>query len=178
MSVGTGTAIAIALGGTSVLNAVLGHKAAGKASEQLQEGVREARAYGEPLYQQARDLAAQQHAAGQGQLAPYTQAGAGGIGALQQFLGVPTPPGARAATTASMAPPPPPPAPTMTPLSNVGRGAPSLEQVGRSVGAAVSGAPQSATQSSYVTLRAPTGETQAVPADQAAFFVARGATQV
>jgi hypothetical protein len=29
-----------------------------------------------------------------------------------------------------------------------------------------------------VTLRAPTGQTQQVPADQAAFFLARGATRV
>jgi hypothetical protein len=40
------------------------------------------------------------------------------------------------------------------------------------------GAAAPATQSSYVTLRAPTGDTRPVPADQVDFYLARGATRV
>src|SRR5262245_35739780 len=45
--------------------------------------------------------------------------------------------------------------------------------VGRAAGTMLAGGP-----GGMVTVRAPTGQTRAVPADQVAFYLARGATQV
>ena len=170
-------------------------KAAEKAAKIQQEGVREARAYGEPLYAQAQQIAAQQAAQGQARLAPYVQQGTQGLTALSAFLGVPSappaagvPPAAPMAPMAPMAPAAPPTAPggnrsiggaILGSLTGHGGGggapgtAPSAfeQQVfGRPAGAAVPGA-----TSGVVMLRAPTGETRPVPANQVDYFLARGA---
>jgi hypothetical protein len=146
-------------GGTTLVNWLTGRsaaKASEKAATQQQEGVREARAYAEPLYQRAQDIAAQTYGQGSAALAPYAQQGTAGLTALSSFLGVPA---ARAA-----APGAPPRGPA--PLAALGQTGPPAVPPG------MRGAP------GVVRLRAPTGQVQAVPADQVAFFLARGATRV
>jgi len=64
-------------------------QASEKAAGQLQEGVREARAYAEPKYAEALRIAAEQHAAGQAGLAPYAAQGGQGLTALTALLGLP-----------------------------------------------------------------------------------------
>lgn len=168
-------------------------KAATTASAQQQEGIREARAYAEPKYAEALRIAQEQHAAGQAGLAPYAQQGGQGLTALTALLGLPAAPAARAAPMAA-APVAPmaaaPPGGDMAGLVN-GRGVPlsmlsqlttkQIADANRATGGAFlggGGTAAPATQSSYVTLRAPTGETRPVPAEQVDFYVARGATRI
>jgi hypothetical protein len=172
MSVATSTAIIIGAGvagGVSVYGAHQQAKAAKKAAEQQQQGVREARAYAEPLYEQARSEMGQIFERGQAGLAPYAQQGTQGLYALSDFLGVPRAPVPAAATGAPGAAAPPVPWPA-------GRTRPPDAPV---VGQAVPrGTPAPGGQSSYVTLRAPTGQTQPVPAEHVDYYLARGATRV
>jgi len=181
--------IALALG-QAAMNYFQGRaqgNAAEQASEQQQQGVREARAYAEPLYANAQRIAAEQLAAGQAGLAPYAQQGAQGLTALTALLGLPP--------TAAAAPAGPGdktkipgtyPVTAGAPLGAAGWLGPQADATGLKPLSAVSSlapllnpkGPPAATQSSYVTLRAPTGQTQPVPLDQVDFYLARGATRI
>jgi hypothetical protein len=162
-------------GGTALVNWLTGRsaaKASEKAATQQQEGVREARAYAEPLYQRAQDIAAQTYGQGSAALAPYAQQGGAGLTALSNFLGVraPAPAAApRLAPLGAFAPAPGPLAPTRVPPPGAPLGASAEKRAAQ---------PELATRSSYVTLRAPTGQVRPVPADQVDFYLARGATRV
>jgi len=171
-------------------------QASEKAAGQLQEGVREARAYAEPKYAEALRIAAEQHAAGQAGLAPYAAQGGQGLTALTALLGLPA---TQTAAPATATTPPPglpvgaPLAPASAPSALVnGRGVPlsmldnlttkQIAEANRATGGAFlgGGSPGAtpASTSSYVRLRAPTGEERPVPADQVGFYLARGATRV
>jgi hypothetical protein len=177
MSAATSTILTVAaLGigaGTQLYAAKKQGDAAKKAGEQQQAGVKEARAYAEPLYNQARDQMGQVYQQSQAGLAPFAAQGTQGLYALSDFLGVPRAP-AGANTMTAPAPTstaPPVATPTFTP-----RPMPPGATV---VGSAVPrGTVPAATQSSYVTLRAPTGEQQQVPAEHANYYLSRGATRV
>jgi len=181
-------------------------KAAEKAADQQQQGVREARAYAEPLYADAQRVAREQLAdaqrialqqlqQGQAGLAPYAAGGTQGMTALTALLGLPSataaaaaPSGVPRAASALMAAPAAPSGVGTTTLAN---GIPlslinslttkQLAEGNRALGggllgmAGTPGVP--ATQSSYVSLRAPTGDVRPVPADQVDFYLARGATR-
>jgi hypothetical protein len=97
MSVGTGTALAIAGlagAGASLYGANKQATAAQQASQQQQAAAQQALQQTSPLYQQALQIAQQQAAQGQARLDPYAQQGAAGLTALSAFLGVPAPSGA------------------------------------------------------------------------------------
>jgi hypothetical protein len=188
MTVGTGTAIAIGLGAASAASSIYGAhkqaKAAEKASEQQQQSAREAIAYAEPKYQQALQIAQQQAELGRAGLQPYNlqgqqglQTGQQGLTALSALLGLPASAGAAPMlpdrASAGMPPGGVPMAPPITAPTPYRRTLPPGAAV---IGTAV---PRGAgTTGATVMLRAPTGQQQAVPADQVAFYLARGATRV
>jgi hypothetical protein len=172
MAIATGTALAIGLGasaGASAYGAYKQGKAAKEASQQQVAASQQALAAQAPLYQQALQIAQQQAEQGRAGLMPYAQQGGQGLTALSSFLGVPASaggPGAGAGVNrAGM---PPPQNPNAAAFGNLAQGA---------LGAGAALAPGGTLQKPTVMLRAPTGQTQAVPADQAAFFLARGATR-
>src|SRR4029450_5746465 len=142
---GASLALPLISAGTDIAGAIIGGKAAGKASQQQQAAVKQAQPQQAALYQQALQIAQQQAQQGQAALAPYASMGGQGLTALTSLLGVAAPPAASA---------------------------PRLTTPGGPAANTLAGAP------GMVLLRAPTGQTQAVPADQAAFFLARGATRV
>jgi hypothetical protein len=84
MSVATSTAIAIGLGGASLVTGAIGaHKAASaskEAAKQQAASAQQALAVQQQMYQQTR-----------GDLAPYRQYGAGALAAGHQLMGLPTP---------------------------------------------------------------------------------------
>jgi hypothetical protein len=189
MSVGTGTLIAMGVmggiqAGTSIYGAKKQSDAAQTASAQQQQA-----------------------AQGQARLDPYAAQGAAGMTALSSFLGVPPARGGAnpalsplAATPSQQAsanafmptavanannPPTGGPVPAGARPMNVygatgyvGPGTPN----GLPMQGPVTGAPRPAVPQGpgpgMVTLRAPNGQTQQVPAAQAEYFVARGATRV
>jgi hypothetical protein len=177
-----GTTAALVLGGLAaggqIGGAAIGSKAAKKASEQQQQAAQQAIAYAEPKYQQALQIAQQQAALGRAGLQPYTlqgqqglQTGQQGLTALTSLLGLPASanagmPGAASGVNRAGIPPP---NPNAAAFGNLMQGA---------LGAGAALAPGGTLQKPTVMLRAPTGQTQAVPADQAEFFLARGATRV
>ena len=194
MAIATGTALAIGFGvnaGLQYLGGRQAAKAAKDAAAQQQAGVREARAYAEPLYQQALQTGREQLAAGQAGLAPYAQQGGQSLTALSALLGLPAAPaGAPASKMApaqglplgQLATPTAYPRPSNDTMRQVQQATGMsfelalerglIDPQGRPTGAA------GPTSSSYVTLRAPNGQTRPVPADQAEYFLARGATRV
>ena len=99
--------------------------------------------------------------------------------ALSDFLGVPRAPAATAAPMAAA-----PVAPARVPTDHLdpallARMAARRPADAPTIGHAVPrGTAPPPTQSSYVLLRAPTGEQQSVPAEQASYYLARGATRV
>jgi hypothetical protein len=174
MAIATGTAIALAAGigaGSQVAGSVIGSKAAKKASEQQQQAAQQAIAYAEPKYQQALQIAQQQAALGRAGLQPYATQGQQGLTALSSLLGLPASANAGMAgaaggvNRAGM----PPPNPNAAAFGNLAQG-------GLAAGAAMM--PGGNLQRPTVMLRAPTGQVQAVPADQADFYLARGAQRV
>jgi hypothetical protein len=181
MAIATGTAIALAAGigaGTQVAGSVIGSKAAKKASQQQQQAAQQAIAYAEPRYQQALQIAQQQAELGRAGLQPFVNqglqglgAGQGGLTALTSFLGLPARANAGMAGTAGgmnragM----PPSNPNAAAFGNLAQGA---------LGAGAAMVPGGNLQRPTVMLRAPTGQVQAVPADQADFYLARGAQRV
>jgi hypothetical protein len=178
ISTGVGLTIAAGVGGGVALYE--GHrqsKAAKEAAKIQTDAAKEARAYADPLYERARAEAAQVYNAGQAGLSPFTQQGTQGLYALSDFLGVPR--GTAPAPTA-----PVPVAPVAAPVAPNRPRPPDAPIVGQAVprpGGPIprAGAPAApATESSYVTLRAPNGQTQPVPAEHVNYYLARGATRV
>jgi hypothetical protein len=165
MSIGTGAAIALGIGAAASLgSAAISAHAAGKASDQQQQASKDALAAQGPLYQQALAIAQQQAQQGQARLDPYAQQGGAGLTALTSFLGVPVPKA---------------PNPAQGLSAGTGGFGPGQQTYGAgsmlgqlATGQAVP--PPGGT----VLLRAPNGQTQAVPADHADYYVARGATRV
>jgi hypothetical protein len=180
-----GTTAALVLGGLAaggqIGGAAIGSKAAKKASEQQQQAAQQAIAYAEPKYQQALQIAQQQAELGRAGLQPYNlqgqqglQTGQQGLTALTSLLGLPASAntgmaGAGGVNRAGMPPPGGIPA-LEAPYTRAGAGGPPGIPTG---GVAV---PRGTAPT--VMLRAPTGQVQAVPADQADFYVARGAQRV
>jgi len=168
-------------------------KAAEKAAGQQVEGVREARAYAEPLYADAQRIAREQFAAGQAGLAPYAGAGAQGMTALTALLGLPAASAGAPAAAPSAAAPTLAPSPIGVGTTTLANGIPlslinslttkQIADANRALGGGLlgmaggTGTAAPATQSSYVSLRAPTGDVRPVPADQVDFYLARGATR-
>lgn len=206
MSIGTGTAIAIAAGvgaGASIYGAKKQSAAAQTASQQQTAAAQEARAAQAPLYAQALQIAQQQAAQGQARLDPYAQQGGAGLTALSSFLGVPAPAPGQSARLSALAPtaaqqasanafmpaavanatnPAGGPVPAGVRPMNV-YGPTGSVGPGQANGLPLqAGPPRPAVPQGLgpgmVLLRAPTGQTQAVPADQVAHFVALGATRV
>jgi len=151
-----GTTAALILGGLTagakIAGSVISSKASTKASEQQQQSAQQAIAYAEPKYQQALQIAQQQAELGRAGLQPYNAAGTQGMTALTALLGLPG--GGGGMDRAGAMPPA-----GRAPLSALAAG---------------TAAPTAPT----VMLRAPTGQVQAVPADHAEFFLARGAQRV
>jgi hypothetical protein len=174
-----GTTLGLLLGGaigaktaTDIYGAHKAGKAAEQASQQQQQAAQQAIAYGEPLYQRALGIAEQQAAQGRAGLEPFRQAGYGGMQGYQSF-------GQGLA------------APAMTSLTSLlglpgqtGGGFIPPMQAGAASGGAFLPAGQRVAQQApglaqpTVMLRAPNGQQQAVPADHAEFYLARGATRV
>src|SRR5262245_62067909 len=145
-------------------------KAAEKASEQQQQAANQALNYLAPgafggggggsgfgggPYGQALQIAQQQYELGRAGLQPYNAAGTSGMTALSSLLGLPqqaSPSGAAPVNRAGMAP---------------AGYLPSAQTMPR--------AGMLPTQAPTVMLRAPNGQTQAVPADHVDFYLARGA---
>ena len=168
-------AVPLALTGGSVASSLIGGKmassAAKKAAEQQQQAAQEARQYLEPLYQQARayaeplygqalQIAQEQNALGRAGLQPFASAGTQGMTALSSLLGLPqqamaSPSGAAPVNRAGMAP------------AGYLPSAQTMPRTGTLP-----------TQAPTVMLRAPNGQTQAVPADHVDFYLARGAQRV
>jgi hypothetical protein len=135
--------------GGDITGSLINARAAEKASKQQQEAINRALAMQGPLYDRALAIAEQQHTQGRADLQPYATAGTQGVTALTALLGLP----AAAA----------PAAPRMT-----SPGGPALQPLSSVAGSG----------GGMVQLRAPNGQTKQVPADQAQYFVARGATRV
>lgn len=193
MPIATGTAIALGLAtGSGVLN-YLGARSQGKsvekASEQQQQGVREARAYAEPLYQRAEDIATQTYNQNRPLLDPYLTTGSAATQALGAFLGIGpgTPPPPLLAGGYQVRPNPAlaRTLPAVGPLAASPSGtavAPSRADVTYSgvpsgmvpLSTLAGGSRAAAT----VRLRAPTGQIADIPADQVEFYLSRGATRV
>jgi hypothetical protein len=146
----------------------------------------------------AQAILAEQYQRGQATLAPYAGGGAQGLTALTALLGLPSAPSA-AAPAPSGAPraagaPVAGSAPSGVGTTTLANGIPlsllaslttkQIAEGNRALGggllgmAGTQGQPAPATQSSYVSLRAPTGDVRPVPADQVDFYLARGATRV
>jgi hypothetical protein len=169
MGLATGLLIAGTVG-AQLFGAHKQAKAAEKASTQQQQAGN-----------RALDLQQQQYSQTRQDLTPYMQGGNQGLSALTSLLGVAPPPGAGAAPGGygdKGLGLPPGFAPTGRPGEYAGTG-----QIG-TPGPQAQRRPVVGNQSAYgaapgmVLLRAPTGQTQAVPADQASFFLARGAQRV
>jgi len=170
MAIATGTALAIAAGvgaGTSIYGAHKQAKAAEKASEQQQGAANHALQYLAPgafggggggsgfgggPYGQALQIAQEQNALGRAGLQPFAAAGTQGMTALSSLLGLP----AQAGVGAPAMP---------APVNRAGMAPP---QMAGGMGGA----------QGMVMLKAPTGQTQAVPATQVDFYLARGAQRV
>jgi hypothetical protein len=156
MSVATSTAIAISAGAAAGASIYGAHKASGAAKDaakQQQQSAQQALALQREMYGQTR-----------ADLGPYREQGGQGLTALSALLGLPGPAPASSAPVGPTAPVPSswhsmPPGATVT-------------------GHAVPRGTLPGTAPNFVTLRAPTGQLRAVPADQAAFYLARGASQV
>jgi len=162
------TGLLIAGVGAQLYGSYKASQAAKKASAQQAASADKALDVQRQMYQQTR-----------GDLAPYRQYGAGALAAGHQLMGLPTP--------AAEAPP------VLTPLSQVGQPASGGGGFVGGLGAAVGGllpgggnansplalAAQREQQvrGGMVLLRAPTGQTKAVPADQVDYYLARGATR-
>lgn len=167
--------------GASLFGAHKGAKAAEKASKQQQAAAQQAIRYQEPLYQQALQIAQQQAAQGQARYAPYAQTGGQGLVALSSLLGLPAP---RIPAETTIPAPVAPPSAASAPAAAFPR--PSNAQmraIQQATGMSAEMARQSGftggpTGSEFVLLRAPTGQTRAVPPDQVAHYLARGATRV
>jgi hypothetical protein len=186
MAVGIGTAIALGVGaGVSAYGAHKQAQAAEKASGQQQQSAQQALDLQRQLYEQTRGDLQQNLAQTRGDLGPYMGAGNQGLSSLTSLLGVPAAPRGGGPMTPTAAP-----LGTMPVGGMVGLGAASgmPQPVGS---AAPPGMPSPLTAGlsgmapagggapgGTVLLRAPTGQTQAVPAEQVAFFLARGATRV
>jgi hypothetical protein len=193
--------------GASIYGAKKQADSAKTASAQQQQAAKDAQAAQTPLYNRALEIAQQQAAQGQARLDPYASQGGAGLTALSAFLGVPQPSGGPNPALSPLAPTPsqqasanafmptavanannPPtggPVPANARPMNV-YGATGYSGPGQANGlplqGAVSGAPRPAVPQGpgpgMVTLRAPNGQTQQVPADHAEYYVARGATRV
>ena len=196
MAIATGTAIALGIGAaTKAATDIYGAKKQGDAAERAAQqqiaAAERAKAEMKPLYDQALGIAAAQHAQGRADLSPYAQAGAGAVGTLSDFLGVP-----RAAAPAAVAAPPSAPPPT-TPLSQIAMttlpngakipanwtqywndvAAGRIPDPTKRGSAGQPAAPSAPSGAATVLLRAPNGQTQAVAPEQVDFFLARGATR-
>lgn len=157
--------------GADITGAIIGSKAASKAAEQQQQAAQRAMELQQPLFQQAAGL-----------YAPYAQQGSQGLSALTSLLGV----GGGGVGTAIGS------APNAQGLSNLAMGAGQAGLgMARTMGvpmdksAAMGGGGPSMLGGGggggqTVMLRAPgpNGQTQAVPAHLAQFYMARGATRV
>lgn len=144
-------------------------KAAKEAAAQQQAGVREARAYIEPIYAKA-----------QAGLAPYAQQGAAGLTALSALMGIPQAPAAAPApNTASFAAPAQPTVPFAS-LTGTARGNAVADANRRQFGAYYGANQVTPMQAvpTMVRLRAPTGEEREVPHDQVNQYLALGATRI
>ena len=201
MSVATSTALIIAGGaaaGASIYGAKKQADAAKQASQQQMQAAQEARQYIEPLYERARQyaeplygqalqIAQQQNELGRAGLQPFASAGTSGMTALSSLLGLPAQAGVG---TSAMAAPvnragmPPPSA-----MGNLAQGAlaafgPGIprsvppDQARAMLEARGFSGGGTGTTSPTVMLRAPNGQTQAVPADHVDFYLARGAQRV
>jgi hypothetical protein len=178
-----GWLIPLALAGGSALANLFGAKkqagAAKEAAATQSAAAEQARLLQQQMYQQTR-----------ADLAPYMQGGSQGLSALTSLLGV-----GGVAPSSGLAPLAPPPSAgviagpmgTTPGLPNLPAGMSATElaawrrnptQAGREQLLAQAGVNASAYPGGTVMLRAPTGQTQAVPAEQAEFFLARGATRV
>jgi hypothetical protein len=149
-----GLVTGLIIAGSAAASAYAAHKqssAAKKAAEQQAASANRAIDLQREMYQQGRQ-----------DLTPYMQGGNQGLTALTSLLGVAPPPGAAPPMGAPMAAPGFPGTRPMPPGAIPTGGAQPRP----------GGAP------GMVLLRAPTGQQQAVPADQAAFYLARGATRV
>lgn len=169
------TGLLIAGAATQGLGAILQHKAAGKASDQQQASGREALALQQQMYDQTR-----------ADLAPYRTAGGQGLTALSAYLGLPSAP-AGAAPSAAAAPAGPAALPRAPGGAPVGPAGLTFQESWAQARMPHPGAPRTSAASVYhtpagtsgqVVLRSPTGQTQAVPADQVDYYLARGATRV
>lgn len=142
-------------GGAKLIDAFQQRSAAGKASEQQQQAAERAKLDLRGAYGQ-----------GRADLDPYAQAGQQSLTSLTSLLGLPGLP----ATAAPTAPG------TGGPFQ--GRG-PAPMTDGSVTGYAIDrGTPPGAPQTTMVVMRAPTGETRPVPANQVQYYLARGATIV
>jgi hypothetical protein len=182
MSVATSTAIAIGLGAAGAGASLYGaHKQAGTAKEAAKTqsaAATEAARIQAAAAEQARLLQQQMYQQTRTDLSPYMQSGSQGLSALTSLLGV-----GGIAPTAGLAPMAPPPG-LGGPVAGPGRTMPPGAVPTGAYAVPKPGAAP-ASQSAYgqapggtVLLRAPTGQVQPVPAEQAEFFLARGATRV
>lgn len=182
--------------GAQLFGAKKGADASEKAADQQAQAAREALALQQRMFEQTR-----------ADLAPYREQGGQGLTALTALLGLPTS-GARstdlppAASTAPRTAPPLPPwsnPQTLPRLAQEGFFGPgairipreeyqrmrdmgwTTEQIAAATRSRVAAGPAGGNPlaaSPGVRLRAPNGQIQVVPADQADFYVARGATRV
>jgi len=161
--------------------------AAQEARQYLEPLYQQARAYAEPLYGQALQIAQEQNQLGRAGLQPFASAGTQGMTALSSLLGLPAQAGVGGGampTPVNRAGMPPPSA-----MGNLAQGALAAFGPGipRSVPPDQARAMLEArgfsgggmgTTGTTVMLRAPNGQTQAVPADHVDFYLARGAQRV
>lgn len=203
MSVGTGIGLAMVIGagvsaGTSIYNAKKQAGAVKDAAAQQTAAGEAAQAAQTPLYTRALEIAQQQAAQGQARLDPYAQQGQAGLTALSSFLGVPQPSAsANAARSASLSPYAATPSQQAAANAFVPGAVAAQQATANNAAVAATGAkpmnvygpsgyvgpgtPNGAPMQvpgSMVMLRAPNGQQQAVPAAQADYFLARGATRV
>jgi hypothetical protein len=158
-----GWLIPLALAGGSALANLFGAKkqagAAKEAAKTQAAAAEQARLLQQQMYQQTR-----------ADLSPYMQGGSQGLSSLTSLLGV-----GGVAPSSGLAPMAPPAAPGQARTPTPGAVYTGHQAVPRgSVPQSAYGAAPGGT----VLLRAPTGQIQPVPADQAEFFLARGATRV
>jgi len=138
------------LGGASAGMSLFGANKAAKASEKA--AAQQAQSAREALA-----LQGQMYQQTRSDLAPYRQEGAQGLTALTALLGLP-PTGASGAAPGVLSP---------APTAPTSLGPPLPGQYG----------PPGSLSGSMVMLRAPNGQTKAVPASQVDYYLARGATR-